>query len=167
MSGIQRCASESPASPFEPHIASPNRVLVEGLCAAQLPIALAGLSCAAILHCALRPSAAQAFTPPPDFVSLAGAPVHVTSQNGSEYKTKFFISLEGKHKAFALDSKIGSANDAKQRDPPRDEVRWENERTSSPRPQIAKQNRVAGEPKARAISAPHGAPTKTRFGEAR
>ena len=37
---------------------------------------------------------------------------------------------------------MGSANDAKQRDPPRDEVRRESERMSSPRPQIAKQNRT-------------------------
>jgi hypothetical protein len=41
-----------------------------------------------------------------------------------------------------LDSKNGPASDAKQRDPPRDEVRRESERTSSPRPQIAKQNRT-------------------------
>ncbi len=36
----------------------------------------------------------------------------------------------------------GPANDAKQRDPPRDAVRREGERMSSPRPQIAKQNRT-------------------------
>ena len=40
---------------------------------------------------------------------------------------------------------MGPANDAKQRDPPRDEVRREGERTSSPQPQSAKQNRTAGE----------------------
>ncbi len=40
---------------------------------------------------------------------------------------------------------MGPGSDAKQRDPPRDAVRREGERTSSPRPQSAKQNRTAGE----------------------
>src|SRR3972149_7283272 len=50
-----------------------------------------------------------------------------------------------KNSSLAL--KNGSANDAKRRGPPRDEVRREGERMSSPRPQIAKGNRTAGEPR--------------------
>src|SRR5439155_24734858 len=64
------------------------------------------------------------------------------------------------------DSKNGSASDAKQRDPPRDEVRREGERSSSRRPQIAKQNRSAGEPAPARFPDAEAHPTrsKIRFG---
>ena len=59
-------------------------------------------------------------------------------------RLKRFIFNQMKNSSLAL--KNGSANDAKRRGPPRDEVRREGERMSSPRPQIAKGNRTAGEP---------------------
>ena len=64
--------------------------------------------------------------------------------DANESSIYFMASQAGK--LLSSHKKMGPASDAKQRDPPRDEVRREGERTSSPRPQIAKQNRTAGEP---------------------
>ncbi|HSX04824.1 MAG TPA: hypothetical protein VLG76_08880 [Rhabdochlamydiaceae bacterium] len=53
--------SVSPATPLELQSALPNRVLVNGLCKA-LSHTPFGLACGTILLCALKPSAAHAFT---------------------------------------------------------------------------------------------------------
>ena len=52
-----------PRPPLGPHLALPNRVLVEGPCKALIPYALTGSPVGAILLCDMRPSAARALLP--------------------------------------------------------------------------------------------------------
>ena len=84
MSGIRHCVSESPAGPFEPHLTSPNRVLVGEACEA-LPPTPFGLSCGAILLRDLSPSAARALT---SHALWARVPSRVASQGHFEYTRK-------------------------------------------------------------------------------
>ena len=49
--------------PVGPHLALPNRVLVEGPCKALIPHALTSSPVSAILLCDMRPSAARALLP--------------------------------------------------------------------------------------------------------
>ncbi len=125
MSGGVRFATR-PRDPLEPHLASPNRVLGGSLCAYTASPALRA-SCATILLCDLRPPAARALLP-----CFAG-PFRVISQI-----IHFLGVLCLEHRKEGGGSKMVLRDDA---EGPREAGK---ERTSSRRPQIAKQNRSAG-----------------------
>ncbi|MBS0628959.1 MAG: hypothetical protein JSS30_01895 [Verrucomicrobia bacterium] len=71
----QHFVSSVPRDPLEPHLPSPNRVLVGGPCAALIPHAPAGLSCGPILLWDLSPLAAHALIPRRDSVFFRRGPL--------------------------------------------------------------------------------------------
>jgi hypothetical protein len=135
--------SNVPCDPLEPHLASPNRVLVGGVCIA-LPPTPSGLSCGSILLCDLRPRAARA-------LHVRSASLAVLTVCGMQSGFQFSSTAKG------LEKKISSASDAK--------------RTWSARAArgLRSQSKIEPQESPEGVggSAAHTPPTRTRFGEAR
>ncbi len=161
MSGCVRSASLAtpPATPLEPHLAFINRVLGSGLCTAQFLLA-----CAAISACHLSPRAARALPPSPPLRARTG-PFRVDSQSQffdqarrptASARPHALRSVWGLRLAHArsvltrrsrrparLIEKLALRVDA--RGAPASAARLGDERTSSPRTQMARRNCSAGE----------------------
>ncbi|MBS0628857.1 MAG: hypothetical protein JSS30_01375 [Verrucomicrobia bacterium] len=82
----QHYVSGVPCDPLEPHLPSPNRVLVGGPCAALIPHAPAGLSCGPILLWDLSPLAARALFPAGTEVLFRRVPFASTRRTELEKK---------------------------------------------------------------------------------